>query len=330
MQSIGSQSQIEIAIDAINCLPIHVEAIDFWDSPNIDSAKNFEKWQITAQGLLEIASFADDDHKDTILMWASDAFVAIRDFENALECFPTIRISSKSSLSSEKILNIKLELGLPPSARDIMALFGPKLTKFGFQNIEKIEQYLDIQINESSRNEIPLDISNWTADAYRHKCGYNLFNGHPSYIVTSPPAGWHFSYSNIAKTQCISMIRDAENTWREESEIPRVGEGWVAETRLYHEIRTEFANTSVHHHYSPEWLGRQHLDIAIPDMKIAIEYQGLQHDQPVAFFGGEEAFKRTLERDRRKQNLCRRHGWRLLYVREGYSLSQLLSSIKES
>jgi hypothetical protein len=77
----------------------------------------------------------------------------------------------------------------------------------------------------------------------------------------------------------------------------------------------------------PVWLGRQHLDIFIPALSVAIEFQGLQHDQPVAFFGGLAAFEQTRVLDARKQQLCRRHGVRLLYVRENYQLPDVLSQI---
>ncbi|GAA3274294.1 hypothetical protein GCM10020258_52190 [Sphingomonas yabuuchiae] len=115
----------------------------------------------------------------------------------------------------------------------------------------------------------------------------------------------------------MALVRDAENTWREESDLPRVGEGWISETRLYYELKAAFPAIEVLQHHRPEWLGRQHLDIAIPSLRTAIEFQGAQHDLPVAFFGGEDAFIRTQERDRRKLGKCRKQGWRLFYAREG-------------
>ena len=69
---------------------------------------------------------------------------------------------------------------------------------------------------------------------------------------------------------------------------------------------------------------------AIPDphgIGVALEFQSLQHDQPVAFFGGQEAFEATLRRDARKRQLCRRHGVRLIYVRPGYDLSSVVAEI---
>ena len=61
------------------------------------------------------------------------------------------------------------------------------------------------------------------------------------------------------------------------------------------------------------WLGRQSLDFYLPDYKVGIECQGGQHFFPVERFGGDDMFKQTLERDKRKKALCEEHGVKLLY-----------------
>lgn len=61
------------------------------------------------------------------------------------------------------------------------------------------------------------------------------------------------------------------------------------------------------------WLGLQSLDVYIPDLEIAIEIQGKQHFSSCDFFGGEERFKSTIERDERKYRLCQEHKVILLY-----------------
>lgn len=62
-----------------------------------------------------------------------------------------------------------------------------------------------------------------------------------------------------------------------------------------------------------DWLGRQSLDFYLPDYKVGIECQGEQHFFPIEHFGGEDRFKQTLERDKRKKALCKKHGVKLLY-----------------
>ena len=51
----------------------------------------------------------------------------------------------------------------------------------------------------------------------------------------------------------------------------------------------------------------------IPSLSVGIEYQGLQHYEPVAIFGGEDKFIETLERDERKRRLCKENGVKLIY-----------------
>ena len=61
------------------------------------------------------------------------------------------------------------------------------------------------------------------------------------------------------------------------------------------------------------WLGSKSLDFYIPSLNIAIECQGRQHFEPVKAFGGEDEYKRIVERDREKYNLCKKNGVKLLY-----------------
>ena len=67
-------------------------------------------------------------------------------------------------------------------------------------------------------------------------------------------------------------------------------------------------------HSKPNWLGRQHLDIFIPEIKLAIEYMGEQHFIPISFFGGLESFKRRQYLDKRKKELCMENGIDLIEV----------------
>lgn len=54
-------------------------------------------------------------------------------------------------------------------------------------------------------------------------------------------------------------------------------------------------------------------DFYLPDKNIAIECQGLQHFEPCDFFGGEEEFKKTTERDLLKMDLSKKNGVKLIY-----------------
>ena len=55
-------------------------------------------------------------------------------------------------------------------------------------------------------------------------------------------------------------------------------------------------------------------DVYICGLKIAIEYQGEQHFNPVEYFGGEENFQKQRERDRIKAKRSKENGIKLIYV----------------
>lgn len=53
--------------------------------------------------------------------------------------------------------------------------------------------------------------------------------------------------------------------------------------------------------YRADWLELQSLDVFLPSLNIAFEYQGEQHHRPIEFFGGEEHYRKTVERDLKKR-----------------------------
>lgn len=108
--------------------------------------------------------------------------------------------------------------------------------------------------------------------------------------------------------------KEIANIVREEKGLPKIGEGWISETLLYYAVKDSLREHEVIHHGNPKWLGLQHLDIYIPDLNIGVEYQGKQHTEPVEFFGGVKAFKKNLERDKRKKRLCAENDLKLFYV----------------
>jgi len=60
-------------------------------------------------------------------------------------------------------------------------------------------------------------------------------------------------------------------------------------------------------------LGLKSIDIFIPSIKVAIEYQGEQHFEPIKFYGGEKAYAETIKRDQEKYKLCTENGIKLFY-----------------
>ena len=85
---------------------------------------------------------------------------------------------------------------------------------------------------------------------------------------------------------------------------------WKHELSLFHALRKQYPD--ILYQYRPDWLGRQSLDLYIPSLRTAIEYQGIQHYLPIDFFGGEEALAQRQELDQIKKQLCSENGVRLI------------------
>jgi Zn finger protein HypA/HybF involved in hydrogenase expression len=88
--------------------------------------------------------------------------------------------------------------------------------------------------------------------------------------------------------------------------------GGKNEIKLYNEILNRF-DLHIIKQYRPNFLKRQSIDLFIPSLELCIEYQGIQHFKPIEYFGGTSSFDDTIERDFRKNNLCKENGLNLLY-----------------
>jgi hypothetical protein len=115
--------------------------------------------------------------------------------------------------------------------------------------------------------------------------------------------------------------RDAENKVRDILGVPRIGEGWINETQLFKLVKLLFADYEVLREARLDWLGGQRIDIFIPALSVAIEYQGEQHFRPVALFGGEAGFREAQVRDKRKRQLCKENCVKLIYFTHAEELS---------
>lgn len=85
---------------------------------------------------------------------------------------------------------------------------------------------------------------------------------------------------------------------------------WKNEFSLYMLIKSYFP--SAIYQYHAEWLKKQSLDIFIPEYKIGIEYQGIQHYEDVAVFRGTDGLLETQRRDKIKKEKCKLNGVTLI------------------
>lgn len=68
-------------------------------------------------------------------------------------------------------------------------------------------------------------------------------------------------------------------------------------------------------------------DFYVPSLNVLIEYHGQQHYKPVAIFGGENAFKKTVKRDKAKREIARRNDFNMITLSYRGSLSNNLERI---
>ena len=225
---------------------------------------------------------------------------------------------SRHHQDSSQLISIKYLFGENINALEIYHLCKDSLTPFGEKHTQAIFDHLQFKLDELQIEKGINLIAEWIEG---ERIEPSDFFGLPHYEHRA--AGKQSSFVKM----CEEMIRDAENEYRQSLGVPRIGEGWIAETELYYYLKNFFTELEVVQHGRPAWLGNQHLDVFIPELGVAIEYQGLQHDKPVEFFGGEAAFEKTKERDARKKKLCFDNDIKLIYVREGYDLDKLIKEI---
>ncbi len=126
---------------------------------------------------------------------------------------------------------------------------------------------------------------------------------------------FHWWYLDLAMYEEKDGIKTNWRLTRTQIRTDLTAEGvikpkWKHELSLFHAIHKKYPDTL--YQYRPEWLGRQSLDMYIPSLKTAIEYQGIQHYHPVGFFGGEEALEQRKTLDQQKKLLCEENEVRLI------------------
>ena len=146
---------------------------------------------------------------------------------------------------------------------------------------------------------------------------------------SDPPDGWWRDGSAWAAGGQVAPGRDAEEwfderdqaeffaemeaRYRAEMGLPARGEGWVSEIHLVRCVEAALPDVEIVRQARPPWLGGgQSLDILIPSLEVAIEYQGEQHYVALEHWGGEAGLAGRRDLDERKRDACLRAGVRLV------------------
>ena len=81
-----------------------------------------------------------------------------------------------------------------------------------------------------------------------------------------------------------------------------INKRWKSEFSLYILVKEYYEDTI--YQYRSEWLEQQSLDIFIPSINVAIEYQGRQHYEAIDIFGGRDGLENRKRLDEEKRKKC--------------------------
>jgi hypothetical protein len=265
------------------------------------------------------------------IYWTYDCLLELELYDKYFEATKPPNIFLGKPFKANERCNVRYYLGLPASSVDLLNIYGErlaKLTSFTKQHPAKFEQILEAVFAEDERkNDSWFDRILAGSDRINYRpyafiCHHKIHPKIPTY-------SFDHASEEITKHIC-GAIREAENRLRDALGEKRVGENWDDETKLFHTIKEMFPELQVIHHGKPDWLGRMHLDIWIPDLKIAIEYHGPQHFEEMKHFGGAESLEATKKRDALKRSACARKGVRLFEVLSLDEVPQAINEIRQA
>jgi hypothetical protein len=226
-------------------------------------------------------------------------------------------------------LNIQEHIYFPAEPIDIMLAFGVRrkssVIEIDFNTYEKVlHRVFDNYLGEQK---------SWF-DIFKKFGGYNpiydfylLQHIRVVSLMRLPFKISYFSTAHGLKDDIKNLVNNAERMARQELGVPLNDDKWVSETILFLKIQSLFPDTPVIRQGFPSWLIPHRFDVWVPSRKIAVEYNGKQHYEPVDFFGGVEGFKNQKKRDRRKAALCAKNGVRLFIVRYDEDMDTAVSKI---
>jgi flagellin-specific chaperone FliS len=226
-------------------------------------------------------------------------------------------------------LNVQFHIEEDANPIDLIMMFPPRVSDVIKENKSGYRKAINTSFYEYARKNGPIFTSIINELKSTNKWDINIISI-PYQSIRHKLEFQQYSFVNLTakgKKLIKELSLKSENILRKSLELPDVGAGWISETKLFNSLKSDFEFTKVIQHASPSWLGRQHFDVYFPEYKVAVEYHGQQHFEPVEFFGGEAAFKENVKRDARKIKLAKTNSVKLFVIKEGYNYDELKSTI---
>lgn len=125
-------------------------------------------------------------------------------------------------------------------------------------------------------------------------------------------------YVNNREKICIICPEHGEFWQTPNSHLSGQGCPKCNSSKLEREVRNFLTENKIQfeEQKSFEWLKnykKMKLDFFLPKYNIAIECQGGQHFKPINFFGGKDGFLKIINRDKKKNELCKNNNVKILY-----------------
>lgn len=178
-----------------------------------------------------------------------------------------------------------------------------KCPKCETKNVLLTKEEVNKQLEEITQNKIQL------IGEYSGNCETTLFKCNYCDFI------WKTKVGNIKSGTRCPKCNQKESK----------GENKIKEWLLKNNINffQEYSIKSNFHDYH-----RQRFDFYIPLKKLAIEFNGIQHYEPVEKFGGEEEFEKTKLRDLKKSTYCKNNNIKLLIIsyKDFKNINKILSS----
>lgn len=126
-------------------------------------------------------------------------------------------------------------------------------------------------------------------------------------------------YVNAKTPVTITCKKHGDFSQTPSNHILGCGCSKCAKSKMVNEIIKHLSKRNINYNLEEtfNWLAingnKLRIDIFLPDYNIGIECQGLQHFQPIEYWGGEKTFEKTKLYDEIKLKLCTDNGIKLVY-----------------
>lgn len=319
-----------------------------WNDPIYKEVKeNYIKYAEDGKGFIEFEKIVKErlskeiNYVDKYEVWTLlDYYIMIKNFNEALniirykKCYR--RISFELFINLIKWTNNEF---LFEEYMFYRYRFACEYIPFSKLVINTLDDFYNFVSNTNQFSQIKTIINNsFTVESnyYSSFTGSIQFNyplirkQSPYYISLGRKEIICYSYNPTIKSkkEILDLFNSLEAYYREDTGLYKRGISSDGEAVVYLHLRKYLKENEIILQYSPEWLKPQRVDLFIPSLNLAIEYQGRQHFEAIEYFGGQKTFEEQQIRDKIKKSLAEEKGVKLEYITYEEDIQERILEIK--